>query len=60
MKALFWHNCGAQIVVIKHGMKGSTAYTADQQQFSLNHFQWRHARDLVAVMAMQLDFIWFI
>ena len=42
--AVFWHNCGAQIVVIKHGMKGSTA------------FQWRHARDLVAVMAMQLDF----
>ena len=36
--AVFWHNCGAQIVVIKHGMKGSTAYTADQQQFSINPF----------------------
>ena len=29
---------GAQIVVIKHGMKGSTAYTADQQQFSIKPF----------------------
>ena len=37
MKALFWHNCGAQIVV-KHGVKGSTAYTADQQQFSIKPF----------------------
>lgn len=36
--AAFWHNCGAQIVVIKHGMKGSTAYTADQQQFSIKPF----------------------
>ena len=36
--AVFWHNCGAQIVVIKHGMKGSTAYTADQQQFSIKPF----------------------
>lgn len=39
MKALlFWHSCGAEIVVIKHGMKGSTAYTADQQQFSIKPF----------------------
>ncbi|MGC3051292.1 5-dehydro-2-deoxygluconokinase, partial [Enterococcus faecalis] len=36
--AVFWHNCSAQIVVIKHGMKGSTAYTADQQQFSIKPF----------------------
>lgn len=36
--AVFWHNCGAQIVVIKHGMKGSTAYTADHQQFSIKPF----------------------
>ncbi len=36
--AAFWHSCGAEIVVIKHGMKGSTAYTADQQQFSIKPF----------------------
>lgn len=36
--AIFWCGCGAEIVVIKHGMKGSTAYTADQQQFSIKPF----------------------
>lgn len=36
--AVFWCGCGAEIVVIKHGMKGSTAYTADQQQFSIKPF----------------------
>lgn len=34
----YWQTCGARIVVIKHGMKGSTAYTDDGQSFSIKPF----------------------
>ncbi len=33
-----WHGYNAKIVVIKHGMKGSTAYTCDGQDFSIKPF----------------------
>lgn len=36
--AALWHSYHAKIVVIKHGMKGSTAYTDDGQQFSIKPF----------------------
>jgi len=36
--ASYWHNNNAKIVVIKHGMNGSTAYTADGQNFSIKPF----------------------
>ena len=36
--AAFWHSYGAKIVVIKHGMKGSTAYTSDGERFSIKPF----------------------
>ena len=36
--AACWHGHHARIVVIKHGMKGSTAYTWDDQQFSIKPF----------------------
>ncbi len=34
----YWQGCNAKIVVIKHGMKGSTAYTCDGQKFSIKPF----------------------
>ena len=34
----YWMTQNAKIVVIKHGMKGSTAYTIDGQQFSIKPF----------------------
>lgn len=36
--AELWHGYNAKIVVIKHGMKGSTAYTIDKQEFSIKPF----------------------
>lgn len=33
-----WINCGARLVVIKHGMQGSTAYTCYHQSFSVKPF----------------------
>lgn len=36
--AFYWHSCGASIVIIKHGMQGSTAYTKDGQSFSIKPF----------------------
>ena len=36
--AAYWQGCNAKIVVIKHGMKGSTAYTRDGQSFSIKPF----------------------
>ncbi len=36
--AAYWQGCRAKIVVIKHGMEGSTAYTADGQKFSIKPF----------------------
>ncbi|MCI8624210.1 MAG: 5-dehydro-2-deoxygluconokinase [Provencibacterium sp.] len=36
--AKFWQSCRAKIVVIKHGMQGSTAYTADGQRYSIKPF----------------------
>lgn len=36
--AAFWQGHNARIVVIKHGMQGSTAYTCDGQCFSINPF----------------------
>lgn len=36
--AAYWHSHNAEIVLIKHGMKGSTAYTADGQSFSIRPF----------------------
>ena len=36
--AALWQSYNAKIVVIKHGMKGSTAYTCDGQKFSIKPF----------------------
>ena len=36
--AAYWQGCRARIVVIKHGMKGSAAYTCDGQKFSIKPF----------------------
>ena len=36
--AAFWQGYHAKIVIIKHGMQGSTAYTADGQRFSIKPF----------------------
>ena len=36
--AAYWQGYHAKIVVIKHGMKGSTAYTSDGQSFSIKPF----------------------
>lgn len=36
--AALWQSHHAKIVVIKHGMKGSTAYTNDGQKFSIKPF----------------------
>ena len=36
--AAYWQSKNAKIVVIKHGMKGSTAYTVDGQKFSIKPF----------------------
>lgn len=36
--AAYWHAHNAKIVVIKHGMKGSTAYTSDGESFSIRPF----------------------
>jgi len=36
--AALWESYNAKIVVIKHGMKGSTAYTFDKQKFSIKPF----------------------
>ncbi len=36
--AAYWHDCGAKIVVIKHGKEGSTAYTDDGKSFSIKPF----------------------
>ena len=36
--AAYWQNCNAKIVVIKHGMQGSTAYTCDGEKFSIKPF----------------------
>lgn len=34
----YWHSHNARICVIKHGMKGSTAYTDDGEKFSIKPF----------------------
>ena len=36
--AAYWQGYHAKIVVIKHGMKGSTAYTCDGEKFSIKPF----------------------
>lgn len=36
--AAYWHGQGARIVVIKHGMRGSTAYLADGERYSIKPF----------------------
>ncbi len=36
--AAYWHGCRAKIVVIKHGMKGSAAYTADGEVYRIKPF----------------------
>lgn len=36
--AAYWQARNAKIVVIKHGMQGSTAYTCDGQKFSIKPF----------------------
>lgn len=36
--AAYWHGHNAKIMVIKHGMKGSTAFTVDGQKFSIKPF----------------------
>ena len=36
--AAYWHSQNAKIVIIKHGKKGSTAYTNDGESFSIKPF----------------------
>lgn len=36
--AAYWQSHNAKIVIIKHGMKGSTAYTVDGERFSIKPF----------------------
>lgn len=36
--ASYWQDCHAKIVVIKHGMQGSTAYTVNGEKFSIKPF----------------------
>ncbi len=36
--AAYWHAHNAKIVLIKHGMEGSTAYTKDGERFSIKPF----------------------
>lgn len=36
--AAYWQGHNAKIVVIKHGMEGSAAYTVDKQRFSIKPF----------------------
>jgi len=36
--AEYWHSYNAAIVLIKHGMEGSTAYTKDGESFSIKPF----------------------
>ena len=36
--AAYWHGCRARVVVIKHGMEGSAAFTRDGQRFSIKPF----------------------
>ena len=36
--ANYWHNKNAKVVVIKHGMQGSTAYLKDGESFSIKPF----------------------
>lgn len=36
--AAFWHSMRASVIVIKHGEKGSTAYTRDGNRFSIKPF----------------------
>lgn len=36
--ASYWHGQNAKIVIIKHGKKGSTAYTADGKQYTVRPF----------------------
>ncbi len=36
--ASYWHSQNAKIVIIKHGKKGSTAYTADGKQYTVRPF----------------------
>lgn len=36
--AAYWQSYNAKIVVIKHGMKGSTAYTCDGESYSIKPF----------------------
>lgn len=36
--AAFWQSYRAKVVVIKHGMKGSTAYTCDGESYSIKPF----------------------
>ncbi len=36
--AAYWHSHNAKIVVIKHGMQGSHAFTCDGQKFSIKPF----------------------
>ena len=36
--ASYWHSQNAKIVIIKHGKKGSTAYTCDGKQYTVRPF----------------------
>lgn len=36
--AAFWHSCGVKIVIIKHGTKGSNAYTSDGRKYEVKPF----------------------
>ena len=49
--AALWQNYNAKIVVIKHGMQGSTAYTSDGQKFSIKPFPVQ-ARKVVMATAL--------
>lgn len=34
----YWHSCGVKLLIIKHGMQGSAAYTNDGQSFRVKPF----------------------
>ena len=53
--AAYWQAKNAKIVVIKHGMKGSTAYTVDGQKFSIKPSRLTQEKASVAATDMAPD-----
>ena len=50
--AAYWEKYHARVCVIKHGMQGSTAYTADGQKYSISSLSMP-ARDSAGAMDMR-------